>query len=203
MSNSTDMVDADPRVRRHAVNKARILEEAWKLAGRDGVAGISLGDLAKAVGLRQPSLYTYFRSKSDLYDAMFAEGNRRLLAEVTERKYPEDPREAVLVFAKTMVTFCAADTARYHLLFQRHIPTFEPSRESYDLAELFYDWYRALLKRAGIRRDADLAVLTALIGGLADQQVANDPGGDRWIRLADDVADMFLERLEQKGGFGR
>jgi hypothetical protein len=28
--------------------------------------------------------------------------------------------------------------------------------------------------------------------GLVDQQISNDPGGDRWIRLIDDVVVMFL-----------
>ena len=28
--------------------------------------------------------------------------------------------------------------------------------------------------------------------GLVDQQIANDPGGDRWIRLIDEVVAMFL-----------
>jgi hypothetical protein len=28
--------------------------------------------------------------------------------------------------------------------------------------------------------------------GLVDQQISNDPGGDRWIRLIDDVVAMFL-----------
>jgi AcrR family transcriptional regulator len=46
------------------------------LGRRDGVA---LRDLGVAVGLRQPSLYVYFASKLDLYDAMFADGHRQLL----------------------------------------------------------------------------------------------------------------------------
>lgn len=28
--------------------------------------------------------------------------------------------------------------------------------------------------------------------GLVDQQISNDPGGDRWTRLIDDVVAMFL-----------
>jgi hypothetical protein len=32
----------------------------------------------------------------------------------------------------------------------------------------------------------------ALITGLVSLQVANDPGGDRWIRLQDDALDMFF-----------
>jgi len=28
--------------------------------------------------------------------------------------------------------------------------------------------------------------------GLVDQQISNDPGGDRWSRLVDEVVTMFL-----------
>jgi AcrR family transcriptional regulator len=193
----------DPRIRRHEVTKARILREAWKLAARDGVAGVSLGDLAKRVGLRQPSLYTYFTSKNDLYDEMFADGNRRLWAEVVERTYPDDRRAALIEFARAVVSFCAADVARYHLLFQRHVPTFEPSEESYALAQRFYDWVRReILAPAGVEgRDVD--VFTALVAGLSDQQVANDPGGKRWLRLVDEVMGMFLDAVNAPSRRGR
>ena len=36
---------------------------------------------------------------------------------------------------------------------------------------------------------------TAIIGGLVDQQLANDPGGDRWGRLVDRVVDMLADNL--------
>ena len=38
-------------------------------------------------------------------------------------------------------------------------------------------------------------LLTALGTGLADQQLSNDPGGDRWIRLIDDAAEMFYDHI--------
>ena len=193
----------DPRSRRHAETKSRIIREAWALAERDGVAGVSLGELAKRVGLRQPSLYTYFASKNDLYDELFADGNRQLLASVAELAYPDDPRAAIKQFARAMVAFCAADVARYHLLFQRHVPTFEPSPASFAVAQQFVAWARPLLSRAGIERNEDFDVFTALIAGLADQQVANDPGGDRWLALTDQVIDMLLDRLSKKKGFSR
>lgn len=199
----TEMMDGDPRARRHTETKRMILREAWELAARDGVAGVSLGELARRVGLRQPSLYTYFASKNDLYDALFADGNSQLWAAVVDRKYSEDARAAVREFAHAMVAFCAADVARYHLMFQRHVPTFEPSSASYARAEEFVTWARTLCSPAGIERDEDFDVFTALIAGLADQQVANDPSGDRWLALTDQVIDMLFERLDRRPGFDR
>ena len=71
---------ADPRARRKEAKREEILAAAWTLAHRDGLGAISLRDLAAMVGLRQPSLYAYFDSKHALYDAMFEQGNRALLA---------------------------------------------------------------------------------------------------------------------------
>lgn len=202
MSNRTQTARAeDPRTKRHTATKTRILREAWKLAERDGVAGVSLGDLAKRVGLRQPSLYTYFVSKNDLYDELFAAGNRQLLAEVVHATYSDEPREALKEFVAACVRFSSLEPARHSLLFQRPIPDFEPSPESYALAEEFYDFFRSLIRRAGVTRQEDLDVFAALCQGLSEQQVSNEPGGDRWVRLAGSVVDMYLDRVE-KGGFG-
>ena len=187
--------DADPRLARHDANKARILREAWKLAKKDGVGALSLGALAKRVGLRQPSLYTYFSSKNDLYDEMFAQANHELWNEVAERGYPDDPTRSLVEMTRAIVRFASADPARYELLFRRPIPAFEPSKESYAHAQRFYAWGVGMLRRAGVDRPADVDLYTALVAGLCDQQVANDPGGQRWLRLSDEVVSLFLERV--------
>ena len=50
---------------------------------------------------------------------------------------------------------------------------------------------RALLARYGVTRQEDLDLYVALIAGLVDAQLANDPGGSRWLRLLDRAVDMF------------
>src|SRR5680860_671290 len=116
-------------------------------------------------------------------------------SEVASRSYSEHPGEAVKEFTRAVVAFCAADPTRFQLLFQRPIPGFEPSPESYSVALRFLERGRDLAAGAGITRQRDMDIFTALVAGIADQQVANDPGGDRWLRLVDEVIDMFLDRL--------
>ena len=188
----------DRRRQRREAKVAAILAEAWTLARRDGLAAISLRDLADAVGLRQPSLYVYFESKLDLYDAMFADGYRQLLDVVTDRRYGDEPRKALSTFVADCVRFAGDDVIRHQLLFQRTIPGFEPSAPSYALALEFYTFAQRLADAAGVRTQADLDVLTALVSGLGHQQVANDPGGNRWVRLADQVVDMFLTDVDRR-----
>jgi len=43
-----------------------------------------------------------------------------------------------------------------------------------------------------------LDLLTAIGTGLTDQQISNDPGGDRWIRLIDEAMDMFFEHASTR-----
>ena len=47
---------------------------AWELVREHGLAGLALRDLAERVGMKAPSLYSYFGSKLEIYDAMFHEG---------------------------------------------------------------------------------------------------------------------------------
>jgi AcrR family transcriptional regulator len=188
----------DRRKARHEAKRAEILAQAWLLAHRDGLAAVSLRDLADSVGLRQPSLYVYFESKLHLYDAMFADGYRQLLGFVAERSYVGDPRRALARFLGDLVQFSSDDTVRHQMLFQRTIPGFEPSAETFVLALEFYDVARQLLAGAGVTDQRNVDIFSALANGLAHQQVANEPGGKRWVRLASRVTEMYLADIGRR-----
>lgn len=194
----TETQQANRRERRRQAKVSVILVEAWALARRDGLAVISLRDLANRVDLRQPSLYAYFDSKLGLYDLMFADGNRQLLELVRSLKLSDDPRQALVEFTAALVRFSSQDVVRHQLLFQRTIPGFEPSAASYALALEFYEIARQRLAAADVSDPADLDIFSALVTGLAHQQVANDPGGDRWVRLARRAVDMFLADVARR-----
>jgi AcrR family transcriptional regulator len=184
----------DRRSERHAATRAEILEAAWRLVREQGLAALSLRDVANAVGMQPPSLYSYFASKSAIYDAMFADGYRQLLALRTALTVATNDAE-FKAGARAWFTFCTADPARYQLLFQRTIPGFEPSPESMALAVECLELGRASLTGIGVTTPAAMDLYTALLTGLTDQQISNDPGGDRWGRLLDDAVDMFLAHV--------
>ena len=85
-----------------------------------------------------------------------------------------------------------ADPARLNLLFLRVIPGFEPTATSYALAEEVYARGVEILARAGLTEPGKVDLWTAVLTGLAAQQVSNDPGGDRWVRLVDPAVDLLL-----------
>ena len=188
----------DRRGRRHAVKRARIVEEAWSLARRDGLAGISLRDLADSVDLRQPSLYAYFESKLGLYDLMFLTGQQQLLDRSMAREPLADAREELVAIVEDLVRFSSEDTVRHQLLFQRTIPGFEPSEAAMKPAQQFVELMTERLRAAGAEEQGDVDLFSAIVSGLAHQQVANDPGGDRWIVLARRVVETFVADIDRR-----
>ena len=165
----------------------------------NGLAALSLRDLARTVGMQPPSLYSYFDSKNAIYDAMYAQGAQQFVDEQqASMPTPDDPLEALKAMVHFFVRFCAADFARYQLLFQRTIPGFEPSPESFKISEDNLAELGELLAHCGVSDPEALDLFTALGTGLADQQLSNDPGGDRWIRLIDGAVEMFYDHITKK-----
>ena len=181
----------DRRSERREATRAEILGAAWTLVAENGLAGLSLRDLAAAVGMRAPSLYSYFESKHAIYDAMFAQGAREYVEQEALLPSTDDLVTDVAAGLDFYLSFSTANPARHQLLFQRTIPGFVPSQDSYALAVQGLDAARRRLAAHGIRDEGALDLLTAVASGLANQQLANDPGGDRWSRLTREAAEMF------------
>lgn len=178
---------------RRAAVKAEILDAAWAAAGEHGLAGLSLRDVAGRVGMKAPSLYEYFDSKHAIYDAMFAQGYREFAAAADEIDTGGPLAEALRAGAVLFVEFGVAKPVRFQLLFQRTIPGFEPSPESYALAQDVLSGLAERFAAWGLDDPRHLDLYTALATGLVSQQLANDPGGDRWVSLVDAAVDMFID----------
>ena len=178
---------------------AGIVACAWTLAREHGIAGVSLHALAREVGIRQPSLYEYFDSKNALYDAMFADGNRRLVERLDAVAFSREPRAALKQFLAAFTTFAGEDPARYQLLFQRPIPGFAPSPESYALAEEVLGRAVTLMRAAGVTGQGDIDCIVAMTAGLTEAQLSNDPGGARWLRHLDRLVDLLVDDAIARG----
>jgi AcrR family transcriptional regulator len=104
-----------PRAEDAASRRAEILAAALELLAEEGYAGASLRKLAARLGIAQPSLYHYFRTKEDLVEQVLAtyagqmfsamrpeelptclEAMPRFIADVTLRVY-ERPTHAPFV----------------------------------------------------------------------------------------------------------
>src|SRR5690348_5357854 len=101
----------------------------------EGAGGLSLGEVARRVGVRTPSLYVYFDSKNALYDAVFQRGWRLALEVVaaTEQRMSgtDDPAAELLSGAQAFVRWALAHPAYAQLMFWRPVPGFQPSEQAY------------------------------------------------------------------------
>lgn len=189
-----DSPKRDRAVERREATRREILAAAWSVARERGLAEFTLRDVAERVGMRAPSLYTHFASKHAIYDAMFGQGwtdyEQVVLTELAE--LPRSPRAALRRAARVFFDFAVADPVRHQLLNQRTIPGFEPGPDSYAPAVRVLEQGRQLFRERGIDDD-DFDIWVALVGGLVNQQLANDPGGSRWASLLDRAVDVWAD----------
>lgn len=176
------------RRRQHQEVLDAILHAARDVMRADGVAALSLHEVARRVGLRPPSLYEYVAGKSGLYDALFQLGVR-LFAEYVERASGDlgarggpatDRLRARLVL---YMTFAQEQPDLYALVFERPVPGFVPSEASMAaahelLATSHADWAE-LLSGGQVRTGLDPAqshdLFLALQHGLTALHLANEP----------------------------
>ena len=177
----------DRRHRRREETIGEILDVAVELIGTQGAAGLSLGEVARRMGMRTPSLYSYFDSKNALYDAIFERGWQDLLtSQWALQQLPDDDAalpDYVLHFGAGFVRWAIEHQAYAQLLFWRPVPGYQPSSDAYasaiEVYEHGYAVFAQLHERGTFREDTDVAELfrlwTVLLSGVVSQQLANAP----------------------------
>jgi AcrR family transcriptional regulator len=185
----------DRRSERHEAIRREILDAAWDAAHETSIAGLTLRDIAARVGMQQPSLYSHFASKQAIYDAMFQQAWQAYLdaARSAIGGLPAEPRARLIAIAEHYFDFAVADLPRHQLMDVNVVPNFQPSAEAYAPAVEVYGVMLGQLRDLGITADEDADIYTALLGGLVNQQLANDPGGQRWRRLIPRVMNMYAD----------
>ena len=175
------MTDSEVPGTRVATRRARaqreILDAAWAVMAREGVAALSVREVARSVGIRQQSLTYYYPTKQALLDALFADGFADLRQRLDALPAFTDPVEGVVDVAIAFVDHCVARPAAYHLMFQGTVPGFEPSQESHAVALTVLDELLERLAAAGVSEPADVALVRCVMSGVAAEQIANDPAG--------------------------
>ena len=161
------------------------------------MAGLTLRDIAVRVGMQQPSLYSHFASKHAIYDAMFEQAWRDFVEQAHRERpgLPAAPRERLTAIALNYFDYAVADLARHQLMDVNVIPGFRPTEQAYGPAQEAYALLMEELRDMGIATQDAADIYTAIAGGLVNQQLANDPGGDRWRRLVPRVIGMLADDL--------
>jgi AcrR family transcriptional regulator len=200
------------RARRRMETVDEILEVAVDVMGEEGVAALSLSEVARRVGVRPPSLYKYFPSRAAVYDALFRRGAEQVLDRFTTATRAATPGiDALTRGIDAMGRWGSENSALAQLLFWRPVPGFVPSPESYrpalDLVRGIEALLAAAVQRGQLRADAaseeGSAVLSVLVAGAFTQHAANEPGvaydAGRFTRLLPVLLDMFVRTYEAEG----
>jgi AcrR family transcriptional regulator len=194
----------DRRARRRQQTIDEILDVAVQVMAEEGVAGLSLSEVARRMGIQPPSLYKYFPSKLALYDALFQRGARESLAVYRAAAAQAEPGWAALVAGTEAIMRLGLDhQVVAQLLNWRPVPGFEPSPEAFAPSIEFVQEARRLLQvavdRGELHPDAaseeGTALLSVLVTGVISQQLANQPQASweqgRFTRLTPRVLELF------------
>jgi AcrR family transcriptional regulator len=198
----------DRRHRRRQETIEEILDIAAQIMAEQGVAGLSVGEIARRMGIRPPSVYDYFPSNHALYDALFARGARLLLQAMhaVNAALPARPgtlEEILLPGAQAFVRWSVDHGAYSQLLFWRPVPGFTPSPEAYqpavELVELARDRFEGLQDAGLLRADVPVGQVerdwSILVSGVVSQQLSNAPqqpfGEGRFTAAVPGLVSMF------------
>jgi AcrR family transcriptional regulator len=203
----TGVVPLDRRQRRRLETIEQVLDVAVEVMAEQGVAGLTLGEVARRMGIRPPSLYVYFDSKHALYDALFERGWRLLLETgraAQARMTRLDPLADFRAGVDVLVRWAVEHPAYAALMFWRPVPGFVPSERAFAPALAFEAEGRAEIVRlrdAGILPadvDVDRACRTetAMVSGVISQQLSNAPhesfAAGTWTAVLPELVDMWL-----------
>src|SRR5215211_4559567 len=113
------------RQRNHEEMRTGILEVARDIMREQGVAALSLNEIARRVGITPPALYTYFPSKMALYDELYQMGIHFFLKAEEELWRTTAPDwERIHAWFALRLALAEEQPDLYHLVFDVPVPGF-------------------------------------------------------------------------------
>lgn len=185
-----------------------ILQAARGVMRTEGVTALTLHGVAERLGMRAPSLYSYFPSKTALYEALFLLGAQQYLEQL-EGVFRTHTTfwEALEAGIENYMSFAQENPDLYQLVFQRVVPDYIPSdaclealgriiarsntgfRETFATAQLDTD----------LPSDQVLDLYLGMMYGLTALHLANEPdqqvGSGRFGSLSPVAIELFRRAL--------
>lgn len=159
-----------------------ILDTAREIMREQGVAALSMHEIARRVEMRPPSLYNYFSGLMDIYDTLFRFGFEQWDTYIKE--YTKDAKtwqDEIQLSMEAYMTFALKNPDLFQLCFLRPVPGFVPSEESLKISlgvlERLYTQFAHLHEDL----DTDLSpnqladLVIAITHGLTSLHMSNEP----------------------------
>ena len=202
---------------RRLIRRQQTIEEALDAAvaimTEAGVGGLSMSEIARRLGIRQPSLYKYFPSLHAVYDALFGRGLALSHAAVLAAAEPLPAGVArIRAGGGAWIRWAVENPALAQLLVWRPVPGFAPAEATFAASVAQMEQVRAEFAEAArlgqLRPEAAsaeaLRLYTVVLSGVISQQMANEPGAKYdtglFSSLTDAALDLFLARYAYPGG---
>ncbi|GAB3021672.1 hypothetical protein GCM10011376_21300 [Nocardioides flavus (ex Wang et al. 2016)] len=171
---------------RRARTTEAIVDAARAVIAEEGAAALTLGEVARRVGMRPPSLYEYFEGRADLCDELFRRGWQAFGAS-TAHLLPDEQTDLHGLLAEAMdvaVGWALDHPAEAQLMFWRPIARWRPSASAFEPAEAAMAQAATAFARArelglvDARHEVEelVQVWAALTTGVISQQLSNEPG---------------------------
>ena len=194
---------------RRKQNREAIIEDVLEIARdmmkKDGVGALSFNAIARELGIKPPSLYTYFASKNAIYDMIFRQGfeefERVMEAEIDITASVDSTIKRVI---RSYMQFAYDNPDLFQLMFERPVPDFVPSEESMAISLAVLQRSRATMARfiqdnaldPKIPLDQANDLLIVMMHGLTALHMANHPelpvGEGRFGKVIDSAADLII-----------
>ena len=185
-----------------AEREAQMLSTAHALFAERGYAAVTMDEVAAAVGVTKPLLYTYFGNKDRLYLAcMRPAGDALLEAVVAAIEKTSNAPDALRSGIHAFFAFIDADRAAWRVLFDETLPAGgEVARGVLEYRERLEALVTAALLdqippgRGGRRARAEVAALSVALLGAAEAL------GRWWLRTgaipAAEAAELLIATVE-------
>ena len=107
----------------HGDLRNSLVSIATEMLNEKGVAGISLREVARIIGVGHNAPYRHFRNKQELLEAISENGFRRLKAKNTrlELEFASDPEAQIFESTMHVINMAAEQPNLFELMFGGHI----------------------------------------------------------------------------------
>ncbi|WP_420627671.1 TetR/AcrR family transcriptional regulator [Candidatus Leptofilum sp.] len=114
------------------VSRDTIVTQAWQLIEADGVEALSLGKLARELGIKAPSLYRHVGNKAKLLQAVNLHTSQQLVAGLNEaaEQASGDAKMQIAVLIHSYRSFALAHPHTYTLAFTNTDDSLRPDENA-------------------------------------------------------------------------
>jgi AcrR family transcriptional regulator len=104
----------------HGDLRRAVMEAAVSIVRKEGVAAVSLREIARRLGVSSGAPHHHFTEKDDLFAAIAEDAFQRIVARVghrVEAALELGPRQRLRLVCETYLAFAMSDKARYTIMF--------------------------------------------------------------------------------------